>query len=196
MGRVDPAPATRPGPHRKADAGFSLIEVLATMGFIMVILAIGVGFYPPAVATIQGDADMRILNWQLKLARETAINQRRSVELQFVMPNQVRIVRREIPTGTTEISSAILEHNTQFLLFTGQPDTPDGFGRPSAISFSGAATVMFTADGMLTDTAGNPVNGSIFLGQAGRPLTSRAITVFGPTATIRTYRWNGTQWRR
>jgi hypothetical protein len=90
----------------------------------------------------------------------------------------------------------VLEHNTRFMLFDGQPDTPDGFGRPGAVSFSGAATVMFTADGMLTDAAGNPVNGSIFLGQAGRPLTARAITVFGPTATIRTYRWNGTQWRR
>jgi hypothetical protein len=173
-----------------------MVEVLATMGLAMVILAIAIGFYPPAVATIQGDADMRILNWQLKLARETAINQRRSVVIQFVLPNQIQVVRNDIPAGTTVLSTAVLEHNTRFHLFTGQPDTPDGFGRPQPIYFSGAATVMFTADGMLTDAGGNPVNGSIFLGQPGRPLTSRAITVFGPTATIRTYRWNGTQWRR
>lgn len=166
------------------------------MGFIMVILAIGVGFYPPAIQTIQGDADMRILNWQLKLARETAINQRRTVTLTFVAPNQIQVFRNEIPAGQTLVSQAVLEHNTQYWLFAGQPDTPDGFGRPTAISFSGAATVMFTADGMLTDATGNPVNGSIFLGQPGRPLTARALTVFGPTATIRTYRWNGTQWRR
>ena len=51
-----------------------MVEVMATLGFVMVILAIGVGFYPPAIQTIQGDADMRILNWQLKLAREMAIN--------------------------------------------------------------------------------------------------------------------------
>ncbi len=173
-----------------------MVEIMATMGLAFVILAIAIGFYPPAVATIQGDADMRILNWQLKLARETAINQRRRVQLNFIMPNQVQVIRQDIPSGTTLIGSAVLEHNTQFRLFAGQPDTPDGFGRPSAVSFSGATTVMFTADGMLTDAAGNPVNGSIFLGQSGRPLTSRAITVFGPTATIRTYRWNGTQWRR
>jgi hypothetical protein len=49
---------------------------------------------------------------------------------------------------------------------------------------------------MLTDPAGNPVNGSIFIGQPGKPLTSRALTVFGPTATIRSYRWNGSAWRR
>ena len=173
-----------------------MIEIMATLGFVMVILAIAVGFYPPAIATIQGDADMRILNWQLKLARELAINQRRTVQLNFVAPNQIQVFRNEIPAGQTLVSQAVLEHNTQYWLFAGQPDTPDGFGRPTAISFSGAATVMFTADGMLTDAAGNPVNGSIFLGQPGRPLTSRALTVFGPTATIRTYRWNGTQWRR
>jgi len=173
-----------------------MVEIMATLGFVMVILAIAVGFYPPAIATIQGDADMRILNWQLKLARELAINQRRSVQLTFVAPNQIQVFRNEIPTGQTLVSQAVLEHNTQYWLFAGQPDTPDGFGRPTAISFSGATTVMFTADGMLTDAAGNPVNGSIFLGQPGRPLTSRALTVFGPTATIRTYRWNGTQWRR
>ena len=173
-----------------------MIEIMATLGFVMVILAIAVGFYPPAIATIQGDADMRVMNWQLKLARELAINQRRTVQLNFVAPNQIQVFRNEIPTGQTLVSQAVLEHNTQYLLFTGQPDTPDGFGRPTPISFSGAATVMFTADGMLTDAAGNPVNGSIFLGQPGRPLTSRALTVFGPTATIRTYRWNGTQWRR
>lgn len=170
---------------------------MATLGLVMVVLAIAIGFYPPAVATIQGDADMRILHWQLKLARETAINQRRRVRLNFVMPNQVQVIRQDIPAGTTLISSAVLEHNTRFMLFAGQPDTPDGFGRPSAVAFSGGVPVVeFTADGMLTDILGNPVNGSIFLGQAGRPLTSRAITVFGPTATIRTYRWNGTQWRR
>lgn len=173
-----------------------MVEIMATLGLVMVVLAIAIGFYPPAVATIQGDADMRILNWQLKLARETAINQRRRVTLNFIQPNQVQVIRQDIPTGTTLIASAVLEHNTRFMLFDGQPDTPDGFGRPTAISFSGAASVMFTADGMLTDAAGNPVNGTIFLGQAGRPLTARAITVFGPTATIRTYRWNGTQWRR
>ena len=173
-----------------------MVEIMATLGFVMVILAIAVGFYPPAIATIQGDADMRVLNWQLKLARELAINQRRTVQLNFVAPNQIQVFRNEIPAGQTLVSQAVLEHNTQYWLFAGQPDTPDGFGRPTAISFSGAATVMFTADGMLTDAAGNPVNGSIFLGQPGRPLTSRALTVFGPTATIRTYRWNGTQWRR
>jgi hypothetical protein len=181
---------------RRTDAGFSLVEATLAAAVAVVTLAIFAGFYPPAVDTVQGDADMRVLYWQLKLARETAINQRRSVEVRFVAPNTLQLVRHEIPNGQTVFSQATLEHRAQFLLFPAQPDTPDGFGRPQPVWFGGAASVRFTADGMLTDNLGNPVNGSVFLGQPGRPLTSRAITIFGPTATIRSYRWNGSAWRR
>ncbi len=182
--------------RRTSESGYSLIEVLAVLTLATFTYAIASGFYPQAAAAIQGDANMRIVNWQLKLARETAINERRDVEVQFTAPNMIRIVRHNIPSGTTLLYTAVLENRTEFLLFPGQPDTPDGFGRAQAVSFGGAATVMFTADGMFTDAAGNPVNGSIFLGQVGKPMTSRALTVFGPTATLRSYRWNGSAWRR
>lgn len=183
-------------PPADRQAGFSLIELLVVLGIAMTMLAIFSGFFPNARDAVTGDADLRIVNWQLKAAREIAINQRRSVELQFQTPNRITIVRRELPTGTTVLGTSILEHGAQFLTYPGLPDTPDGFGNGMPVSFSGAATVMFTADGMLTDASGNPVNGSVFLGQAGRVLTARALTIFGPTATIRTYRWNGGQWRR
>ena len=39
---------------------------------------------------------------------------------------------------------------------------------------------MFTADGLFVDQAGNLVNGSIFIGQLGKPLSARAVTVFAP----------------
>lgn len=188
------------GPARASDAhtdsGYSLLEVVLTTGLAISTLAIAAGYYPQAAATIEGDANMRIVNWQLKLARETAINERRPVEVEFIPPNAVRIVRHEIPEGETVLHTAVLENHTEFLLFDGQPDTPDGFGRTGAVALSGAESVQFTADGMFTDAAGNPVNGSIFLGQHGKPMTSRAITIFGPTATLRTYRWNGAEWRR
>jgi prepilin-type N-terminal cleavage/methylation domain-containing protein len=178
------------------DAGFTMLELLVVLVLAGTVMAIFAGFYPIAAATMQGDADMRILSWQLKQARETAVNQRRPVQLQFLPPNGVQIVRLNIPNGTTVLETAVFEHNSQFLLFAGQPDTPDGFGRTGPISFGGAATVMFTADGMLTDGAGNPINGTIFLGQPGRPMTARALTIFGPTAMIRGYRWNGSAWSR
>jgi hypothetical protein len=173
-----------------------MIELVVVTFIIGVVLAMSVGFYPQAVQIVRGDADLRIVYWELKLARDTAITQRRTVEVRFTPPNMITTVRRNLPNGTTVLSTAVLEHNMRFLLFADQPDTPDTFGRNTPIDFGGAPLVMFTSDGMLTDGNGNAVNGTVFLGQPGRPMTSRALTVFGPTATIRTYRWNGAQWRR
>lgn len=148
-----------------------------------------------AASMVQGDASLRIVQWQFKQARETAINQRRSVEIRFTPPNFLSVVRRNIPGGETVISTAVLEHNTQFFRFLTQPDTPDGFGGGTAISFGAATAMMFTADGMFVDQAGNPLNGTVFIAQQNHPQTARALTVFGPTARIRGYRWNGSQWR-
>jgi prepilin-type N-terminal cleavage/methylation domain-containing protein len=178
------------------DDGFTLLELLAAIAVSAVGLFLFAGFFPAAMDAIQGDAAMRVLYWQLKLGRETAINERRTIELRFVPPNRVDLVRLEIPVGETVISSTALENRAEFRLFAGQPDTPDSFGRVQPVWFAGAARVMFTADGMFTDVTGNPVNGTVFLGTPERPLTSRAITIFGATAGIRPYRWNGTQWRR
>ena len=178
-----------------SDAGYSLVEMLITLVLTGIVLGMSVGFYPQAVNIVRGDADMRIVYWEMKLARDTAIAQRRTIEVRFTAPDIITTVRREIPNGTTVLWNAVLEHNMQFLLVAGQPDTPDAFGRNTATYFGGAALVMFTPDGMLTDGNGNAVNGTVFLGQPGKPVTSRALTVFGPTATIRTYRWNGATWR-
>jgi hypothetical protein len=188
----DTVTVTRP----RNDAGFSLGEAMLVLALIGVALAMLVGVFQPVAATVQGDSGMYVVEWQLKLARETAINQRRFVEVRFTNPNTLTVVRRNIPNGETVVSQAILEHHIEFRQFTGIPDTPDGFGMGAPIDFGAATAMMFTADGMFVDQAGNPINGTIFLGQQGHPISARALTVFGPTARIRGYKWNGSQWRR
>ena len=190
---------TDPARRTSRQAGFTFLEVLSALALSGVILAVSVGFFPRAAALVQGDADQRIVHWQLQLARKMAMNQRRAVQLRFIPPNRLQLVRIEPASGagaTTVLGDTYLEHNTQFMRFAGQPDTPDGYGNQTAISFGEAATVMFAADGRLTDAAGTPVNGSVFLGQPGKPFSAHALTVDGPTATIRLWRWNGTAWRR
>lgn len=178
-----------------SEAGFTVIELLGVLVVTVSVLGIGLGGFSMALNTVRGDASMNIVLWQLKLARETAINQRRAVEVRFQLPNFMSVVRRNIPSGETVVSTAVLEHQTQFHLFTSMPDTPDSFGRTSAIAFGSATAIMFNAEGQLVDQSGNIINGSVFIGRPGAEMTARALTVFGPTSTIRTYRWNGSAWR-
>jgi type II secretory pathway pseudopilin PulG len=177
------------------DAGFSTLELLAVLVIGICVASITLGGFTTALDTVRGDASMNKVMWQLKLARETAINQRRSVEVRFTPPNFLSVVRLDIPEGETIISTAVLEHQTTFFLFEGMPDTPDTFGRANAIDFGGAEAVVFNSDGQVVDEAGDIINGTIFIGRPGAPMTARALTVFGPTSTIRMYRWNGSAWR-
>jgi hypothetical protein len=79
-------------------------------------------------------------------------------------------------------------------LFPGIPDTPDAFGNASASAFGLANTIAFTSEGWLVDQNGDPVNGTAFLGKPNLPLSARAVSIFGPTALIREWRWSGSQW--
>ncbi len=160
----------------------------------LVLLSSSLAWTQSAADSMQGDANQQIVVGQLATARETAINQRRTVEVDFLAPNTLQVIRHDLPSGTTQISSAVLQENLQFLRFPTVPDTPDLFGGNTALSFGSATSVMFTADGMFTDSNGNPVNGSIFVGRAGHTLSARALTIFGATARVRLYRWNGSAW--
>ncbi len=177
--------ALDPGARAESDAGFSLMELLLVCALTITVSAIAAGFFRNARASVAGNANIRRVEALLKLARETAINERRAVVVTFAAPNQVTLTRLNLPNGATLVGSGYLENNMSFMLFAGLPDTPDAFGRTAAVDFGPATQIMFTADGTLTDQAGTSVNGTVFLGQPGSPMTARALTVFGPTATLR-----------
>ena len=48
-------------------------------------------------------------------------------------------------------------------------DTPDQFGNSSPIDFGSATSLTFRPNGILVDNAGNPVNGTVFIGVAEHP---------------------------
>lgn len=99
-----------------------------------------------------------------------------------------------------------IENKVQLLSFAGEPDTPDGFigGSPAAPSglYSGAnpsaptTGMAFQSDGTFTDGNGNPINVSIFLGEAGIPSSARAVTILGNTGRVFAYHGTGTAWFR
>ncbi|MDQ3169651.1 MAG: hypothetical protein M3Q55_05895 [Acidobacteriota bacterium] len=176
------------------EKGFSLPEILTIVALIGLLFGITIIAFQAAAVTIQGDSNLRIIEGQLKFARDVAVSQRRAVQVVLVAPNEIQVIRMDRPAGTTLLSSAVLENNTTFADFSDIPDTPETFGEASVYAPGAAATLMFTADSMFTDPSGSPANATIFIGQTGKTTTARAVTVFGTTARIRTYRWNGSQW--
>jgi prepilin-type N-terminal cleavage/methylation domain-containing protein len=180
--------------HSRLDSGFSLPELLLTIGLIAVVSAIAVFQFGTAQQSIKGDGTMRVVLTQINTARELAISQRRNMEIRAAGLNGLQIVRQDVPSGTTVIGTVLFESNAQYVLTGGVPDTPDGFGRTKAFDFGSATSVTFSSDGTCIDQTGNPVNGTLFLGIPGQPLSARAVTVLGATGRVRAYRWNGARW--
>jgi hypothetical protein len=159
--------------------------------------AFQIGLARPAY---KGDGAMRTVMAQLNTARELALTQRRFMRVEFTVGNEIRIVREEVPNGTTTVSTVPLEGGMLFGLTPGVPDTPDSFGNAGAISFGAATQYRFTTEGTMVDQGGNPISGSVFLnwpgvGQ-GQERAARAVTILGSTGRIRGYRWDGRQWKR
>jgi prepilin-type N-terminal cleavage/methylation domain-containing protein len=186
---------TCPRSQLRNDRGFSLIESLVVITLIGVTTAISVMLLPGAIGTAKGDSSLQHIVSMLRTAREQAISQRRTIRVAFNAPNEVVVSRVEQPgPAVTQLSRVVLEQGFQFLVFAGQPDTPDVFGRAAAVDFGGAASLQFTSEGTFVDQNGDEVNGSIFIGRTGDPLSSRAVTIFGPTALIRDWNWRGSAW--
>jgi prepilin-type N-terminal cleavage/methylation domain-containing protein len=185
----------RPSHGCRATAGFTLAELLVALGIIAVMSATAVMVMPTALRSATADSGVARIASLLRTAREQAISQRRNIRVRFNAPNQIVVTRVNVPaTSTTTLGTTTLESGLAFQLFAGVPDTPDAFGKATATAFGGATTVMFTSEGTFVDQNGDPVNGTVFVGKGVDSLSARAVTIFGPTALIRQWRWNGRRW--
>lgn len=182
----------------RSQRGVTLIEMLLVLGIMGVVGAMGAAQIAEARRSMQGDGAMRLVMSQFNIAREMAVTQRRNMELRFVGTNWMQIVRREVPAGTTTLFSQAFEGSVTFRIVpTVTTDTPDGFGRASAVAFGSSTTsIMFSSDGTLIDQSGNPLNGTVFLAVVNVAKSQRAVTVLGATGRVRGYKWNGSDWTR
>jgi prepilin-type N-terminal cleavage/methylation domain-containing protein len=180
--------------RRRDCTGFTLIEVMIVVLLIGIVAGVAVVNVQGALTTARGDSAAHQLASVLRYGRDASISQRRVIDVVFIQPNRVQLVRQNRPNGTTTIADIVLENNARFEVNLALPDTDDGFGRTTAIDFGSAGSVRFVPDGMLTDSAGVPVNGTIFLGLPNQQLGARAVTVTGTTARSQPYRWTGSRW--
>lgn len=180
----------------QSNKGFSLLETMMTMaifGTIAAMAAFQIGIARPG---FKGDGAMRVVMAQLNTAREQAITQRRVMRVLFTTPNTVQIVRENFPSGTTVMSPVLFEGGISYGLTTGLPDSPDTFGKASAIDFGTATLFRFTSEGTLVNQANQIINGTVFLTFPGQTRGARAVSIMGSTGRVRGYKWDGLQWKR
>ena len=176
--------------------GYSLVELMVALclvGLMLSMAVIQIGTTRPGIV---GDGAMRQLMGVLNRARETAIAQRREVDVAFSGNNRVQIIRDDVGVAETVLADIQFEGGVGYGLVAGIADTPDKFGNSSPISFGAAASIKFNTEGMLVDSGGTPVNGTVFVRIPNQPLSYRAVTILGSTGRVRGFRWNGSTWTR
>jgi prepilin-type N-terminal cleavage/methylation domain-containing protein len=198
---------TRSNARRGGDQsrGFSMIEVLVVVAIAMVIAGIAIIQSRPALMQIRANTAKDLVQGTLRRARETAISDRRSVKVEFLVNppanpagSYVRLTRLgggvgpDIVIVMTPIPGSVI-----YTTFAGEPDTPDGFGNAGPIYFGGvnngpAAGMIYQSDGTFAAATGIPINGTVFMGIPNQPTTARAITILGTTGRVRSYHISGT----
>ncbi len=140
----------------------------------------------------------------MRLARQTAIDLRKQVLVQFTAPQTLTVTRLDAGRPTFTLNTVVLASDVQFYAPSGIPTSPsavpDGFGAGNhAIDFSidngGQGTSLyFQPDGSALDSAGRINNGIAYLARPGDLNSPRAVTLYGATGRTRSWRLmpNGT----
>jgi prepilin-type N-terminal cleavage/methylation domain-containing protein len=175
--------------------GFSLIEMMIVVAVIAVLAGVSVPVTAGMISRARAQSAGAVAETWLESARNRAVAERRNFHVTFNLVNNHVVIAREEPDDTlTPIADYAFEEGLEYFKFTGSPDTPDQFGNASEVDIEGDAPYMFTSDGSFMDANGDPVNGTIFLGKPNQPETGRAITIFGATGLIRTWKLGATSW--
>jgi prepilin-type N-terminal cleavage/methylation domain-containing protein len=174
--------------------GYSLLELLVTLGVVGIVSGSAVLSLRGLIATSRGDTAATQVASFFRYGRDAAVAQRRALELQFTQPNGLRLVRTDGGAATVVVAATRLENGARFEIAAGLPDTPDGFGRATAIDFDASDTIRFMPDGTVSDAAGVPLSGTVFITTPDAVPGVRAVTLTGTTARAQAYRWTGARW--
>jgi type II secretory pathway pseudopilin PulG len=182
------------------EGGFSLVELAFTLAIICIVVVVVFEAYANAYPAFRATSAVQLLQSQLRQAREVSIDQRRSVQVTFKGTAELVAVVQGINGGSnTQIYDYFLPEGLKYVLLSGVPDTPDGYGNSYAVNYNCPSntlpcTITFQSDGSVLDGGGAYANGSIFIGITGQAQTARAVTILSATGRIKDWSYNGSAW--
>ena len=185
------------------ERGFSLVELMVVIGLILLVASFSWMAIQPSLRQSRVTSATNTLIMAMRLARDTAIGQRQiyfvTLQNNGVNPSSITITQGS--TGNV-IETFFLPFDITYAALPGIPTsqgvfptTPDRFGTGgTAIDFDqgiagGAKNVLyFYPDGSAQDVNGNTNNGVVYIARANDLYSSRAITVWGATGRMRSWR--------
>ena len=190
------------------ERGFTLLESVIVIGMMMVLMGMAIIQSFGSLESYQANSAMNVVTSQLRVARQLAITQRRTVIVWIdsapESDNRYHVAYQVQPafTGTSEVAgpkvSVPLPAQVQMVLESGVPDTPMKFGNSAAVYIGnppiagGPPIMQFNSTGTFTDgTGSNLIYGTVFLGIPNRTATARAVTIMGGTGRVREYNYAG-----
>jgi type II secretory pathway pseudopilin PulG len=193
--------------HKKPDdrnrRGYSVIELLIVLACVGVISGFLFIRAMTVLPSFKSNSAMDQVIQQMRVARNTAIADRRAVIVNISAGAGTIQLQQVPPNGGPAVTLLTVPlTGAQFCLMPGVPDTPMGFGNAQAVTFVNAsnlgaavAVTEFLSDGSFGGAVGVPVNGTIFTCIPGNTLSARAVTILGATGRVRPYHWDGTAWQ-
>jgi type II secretory pathway pseudopilin PulG len=199
---------TQSHPQRRAEYGFSLVEMVVVVGVVFVVAATALMNILPSVRSSRANAAMEMVLGEMRRAHERAVDERRIYRVTFTAPQTIQVdVGQVAIIGSTITDSApvfvaaqpplTLPGNIQFLALPGIPTnpqtTPDGFGTgATAIDFDianggGGTQIYFQPDGRSLDGANRLNDGVVYLAEPNNLFSSRAVSLYGTTGRSKSW---------
>ena len=189
-------------PRKPSQRGYTAVEMMVTM--IVIVIAAAIAFFsladtlPVTHVNTALDTTMQVL----RSARQKAIDQRTTIQVTLNAPSSAvhsLTVYRIVPSGTPVFIETIpLPSDVQFYAdpsLAGIPNPPDKVGNGQvAIDFEDPTTlspgnqVYFLPDGSGRSSNGNVENGVVYIDRPGYWKFTRAISMFGATGRLRSWR--------
>lgn len=191
--------------------GFSLIEMLIVVAVVIILLAGAIIKIKPMLMASRADAAVSYTQNEIRQARERAIDERRLMRVTFTAPQTILMEYQftdpstgvvsylpvTLQTGQAGAGILMLPYDMKFQTPPSAPATaPDSIGaQNNAFDFFCAGTacagtaLYFNPDGSIVNVNNDPVQGVVYMGRANDPLSSRAVSFFGPTGKVKAWRY-------